>query len=50
MKTDETELTEKQKRALDDMVERRCKNTGESRKEAAHNISLYLQSRILDKV
>ena len=36
-----TELTQEQKQAADNMVERRMINTGETRKEAAQHIANY---------
>ena len=37
-----TELTDNQKKMLDDTVERRMKNTGETREEAVEHITKFL--------
>jgi len=43
------ELTDNQKRFLDETVERRMKNTGESREQASDHIANFLLNYTQDK-
>jgi len=42
------ELTENQKRLLDETVERRMKNTGETREQASEHIANFLRTYTRD--
>lgn len=44
------ELTDNQKRAADEMVERRMKNTGETREQAVEHITNFLLTYTQDLV